>query len=250
MSPRTLLRAPTPTPTTSRAASAPSSRPRARRVASHVARAGRRGDGADADDGPLAALKRLNPFAKKEEPSTTTTTSVERAREDARGGGDVIPRDVREQIFGKGLMGKIVGGAANALAGQLRDQMSVAAEASARCYEDASRDVKLDRNLERALGGGRVECGPVVQQSSSSSNVNGVKTTQTFVAFQVRSSTTGRVALVRAQSDGARTTSVAQLDDGRTLEIGRVSGGGGNETDDPYASGGVFDVDADDVIDV
>lgn len=245
MSPRTLARAPTPTPTTSRAA-ASSSRPRARRDASHVARAGRRGDGADADDGPLAALKRLNPFAKKEE----TSTSVERAQRDARGGGgDVIPRDVREQIFGKGLMGKIVGGAANALAGQLRDQMSVAADAAARCYEDASRDVKLDRNLELALGGGRVECGPVVQQSSSSSNVNGVKTTQTFVAFQVRSSTTGRVALVRAQSNGANTTSVAQLDDGRTLEIGRASGGG-DENDDPYASGGVIDVDADDVIDV
>lgn len=248
MSPRPLLRAPTPPPTTTSRAAFASSRPRARRAASHVARAGRRGDGADADDGPLAALKRLNPFAKKEE--TTTSTSVERAREDARGGGgDVIPRDVREQIFGKGLMGKIVGGAANAMAGQLRDQMAAAGEASATCYEDASRDVKLDRNLERALGGGRVECGPVVQQSSSSSNVNGVKTTQTFIAFQVRSSTTGRVALVRAQSDGARTTSVAQLDDGRTLEIGRVSGGG-DATDDPYASGGVFDVDADDVIDV
>ena len=66
----------------------------------------------------------------------------------------------------------------------------------------------------------------------------------------MRSSATGRVAVVSAENDGTRTTSVATLDDGRTLEIGRASGGGGGETDDdPYASGGVFDVEADDVID-
>ena len=85
--------------------------------------------------------------------------------------------------------------------------------------------------------------------STSSTAANGVETARTFVAYQVRSSATGRVAVVSAENDGTRTTSVATLDDGRTLEIGRASGGGGGETDDPYASGGVFDVEADDVID-
>ena len=127
--------------------------------------------------------------------------------------------------------------------------MSVVAENSERCYEESTRDVKLDRALERALGGGRVECGPATRASTSSAAANGVETARTFVAYRVRSSATGRVAVVSAQNDGARTTSVATLDDGRTLEIGRASGGGGGETDDPYASGGVFDVEADDVID-
>ena len=236
---RTLSRA-----TSSSSTSSSSSSSRARRRASRVvARAGRRDDETNekTDDGPLAALRRLNPFAE-----STTRTEIDRARSDARGGqGDVIPRDVREKVFGKGIAGKIVGAAANAL----RDRMSVVAENTERCYEESTRDVKLDRALERELGGGRVECGPATRASTSSTAANGVETARTFVAYQVRSSATGRVAVVSAENDGARTTSVATLNDGRTLEIGRASGGGGGETDDPYASGGVFDVEADDVID-
>ena len=239
---RTLSRA------TSSSSSSSSSSSRARRRASRVvARAGRRDDEKNEtnDDGPLAALRRLNPFAE-----STTRTEIDRARSDARGGqGDVIPRDVREKVFGKGIAGKIVGAAANAAANALRDRMSVVAENTERCYEESTRDVKLDRALERELGGGRVECGPATRASTSSTAANGVETARTFVAYQVRSSATGRVAVVSAENDGTRTTSVATLDDGRTLEIGRASGGGGGETDDPYASGGVFDVEADDVID-
>jgi hypothetical protein len=237
---RTLSRA---TSSSSSCVSSSSSSSRARRRASRlVARAGRRDDEED-DDGPLAALRRLNPFAE-----SRARTEVDRARSDARA-GDVIPRDVRERVFGRGIAGKIVGAAANAAANALRDRMSVVAENSERCYEESTRDVKLDRALDRALGGGRVECGPATRASTSSAAANGVETARTFVAYQVRSSATGRVAVVSAQNDGARTTSVATLDDGRTLEIGRASGGGGGETDDPYASGGVFDVEADDVID-
>ena len=115
------------------------------------------------DDGPLAALRRLNPFAE-----STTRTEIDRARSDARGGrGDVIPRDVREKVFGKGIAGKIVGAAANAAANALRDRMSVVAENTERCYEESTRDVKLDRALERELGGGRVECGPATRVSTS-----------------------------------------------------------------------------------
>ena len=226
--------------TLSRATSSSSSRAR-RRASRVVARAGRRDDEKN-DDGPLAALRRLNPFAE-----SSARTEVDRARSDARA-GDVIPRDVRERVFGRGIAGKIVGAAASAAANALRDRMSVVAENTERCYEESTRDVKLDRALERELGG-RVECGPATRAPTSSTAVNGVETARTFVAYRVRSSATGRVAVVSAQNNGARTTSVATLDDGRTLEIGRASGGGGGETDDPYASGGVFDVEADDVID-
>lgn len=205
---------------------------RRRRRGSHATVNAKSGEN---DAGFLNSLKKLNRFAKKE-------TSVERARRDEV---EASTRQMTEAIFGKGLGGKVMGAMVNKVAGSLREQMAAAGEASAEAYDDAVRAIKLDRELENALGG-EIECGPVMSQSSSSSVVNGKKTSKIVIGFAVQSRRTGRRAFVQAESDGENTVVSARDDAGRVFQIGTSSGakGSGNTYDE------VFDIDPNDVIDV
>lgn len=200
--------------------------------------------GEDNDGGVLGKLNKLNPFKRRDDAGG----ALERKRpsEEKK---EFLSREVSEQIFGKGLMGKIAASAVNAAASSLGKSLAEARDAADACYEDAKRAVRLDPEVARALGGGDIQFGPVMQQSSMS--VNGKTTTQ--IGFQCRGAS-GIAGFVRASSSEADgTTTVVQLSDGRTITVGSLSGsprdassssGTGNTYDE------VFDISPDDVIDV
>ena len=204
----------------------------------------RAGKDDDNDGGVLGKLGKLNPFKRRDDAGG----SLERKRpsEEKK---EFLSREVSEQIFGKGLMGKIAASAVNAAASSLGKSLADARDAADACYEDAKRAVRLDAEVSRALGGGDIQFGPVMQQSSM--NVNGKTTTQ--IGFQCRGAS-GIAGFVRASSSEADgTTTVVQLSDGRAITVGSLSGsprdassssGTGNTYDE------VFDISPDDVIDV
>ena len=150
----------------------------------------------------------------------------------------MLSKEMSEELFGKGLMGKLATKAVNAAAGALKEQFESAREVTDACYDDAVRAMKLDSAVMNAFGGS-VECGPVISQSSSSININGTKQTRVGIAFQCRGAN-GAGAMIQAQSDGTSTTCVANFQDGRQFQVGSASS----------VYGDVIDVDASDVIDV
>lgn len=203
----------------------------------------RAGKDEDDDGGVLGKLNKLNPFKRRDDAGG----ALERKRpsEEKK---EFLSREVSEQIFGKGLMGKIAASAVNAAASSLGKSLADARDAADACYEDAKRAVRLDPEVNRALGGGDIQFGPVMQQSSM--NVNGKTTTQ--IGFQCRGAS-GIAGFVRASSSEADgTTTVVQLSDGRTITVGSLSGGprdaSSSGTGNTYDE--VFDISPDDVIDV
>ena len=180
-------------------------------------------------------LDKLNPFKK----SAPASTSIEQRAPTQRGkSGELLSKEMSEELFGKGLMGKLASKAVNAAAGALKEQFESAREVTDACYDDAVRAVKLDSAVMNAFGGS-VECGPVISQSSSSININGTKQMRVGIAFQCRGAN-GAGAMIQAQSDGTSTTCVANFQDGRQFQVGSASS----------VYGDVIDVDASDVIDV
>lgn len=162
------------------------------------------------DDGVLGKLRRLNPFAKK---------STARERKDAPT-RDLVDAALSKRSFGDGLMGKLMGEAVNAAAGALRDRFRESAAARDALYDEATRAVRVDRALADALGGERIECGPMEMQSSVSSSANGATRTRVTIGFRARTPS-GRSAFVRASGDGdGAFECAARLDDGRALAIG------------------------------
>jgi hypothetical protein len=208
------------------------------------------GDGAGGG-GLLGALSKLNPFKGKKEKEGTSLER--RGTPTGTPKGELLSKEMSEQIFGKGLMGKLATKAVNSAAKALGEQLSAAQEGVEIVYEESTRAVKLDGGLISALGGGTIECGPVMSQSSSSSNINGQKTTYVSIGYQVRGARGS--AFVRAQYDGARTTTSAQLADGRVLPVGGISSAQAGTRDARGGSPGntydeIYDINPDDVIDV
>jgi len=185
-----------------------------------------RANGADEGDGWMRQLRKFNPFAKK----TDERAVIERRRNER----DVVPKDVTEALFGKGVGGKIMGALVNNVAGAIREQMSESMDVARETYDAATRQVRFDRALMEALGG-EVTCGPIVSQSSSSVVVNGAKTTRATVAFRAVSAS-GRGAVVQAESDGVTVRVVARTDVGQVIELGAGS-----------SAGATYDIDPDDV---
>lgn len=215
--------------------------PRRRRRPCVTTRAGK---GDDNDGGVLGKLNKLNPFKRRDDAGG----ALER-KKPSEEKKEFLSREVSEQIFGKGLMGKIAASAVNAAASSLGKSLADARDAADACYEDAKRAVRLDAEVSRALGGGDIQFGPVMQQSSM--NINGKTTTQ--IGFQCRGAS-GIAGFVRASSSEADgTTTVVQLSDGRTITVGSLSGGprdasSSSGTGNTYDE--VFDISPDDVIDV
>ena len=81
------------------------------------------GGGDDGKDDSL--LSKLNPF--KAVKKAAEKRSIEKQKQDA---AKVISDDMRKQMFGEGLMGKMAAGMINNVAGALKEQMSEAAEKS------------------------------------------------------------------------------------------------------------------------
>lgn len=125
------------------------------------------GGGGNNEDDDESLLSKLNPF--KALKKAQQKAAIEKRKQDAN---KVISDDMRTQLFGEGLMGKMAAGMINNVAGALREQMSEAAEKSQDCYDAATRAVGNDSRVRRYLGDG-VQCTPPMSQMSSSMNVNG-----------------------------------------------------------------------------
>ena len=175
-------------------------------------------------NGFLSQLKKLNPFAKKDENAAIERRRTERSR-------DVVPKDVTEALFGKGVGGKLMGALVNNVAGAVREQMSESMDVARATYDEATRQVRFDRALKDALGG-EVQCGPIMSQSSSSVVVNGAKKTRAVIAFRAVS-TSGRGAVVQAESDGVDVSVVARTDMGQMIQLGAGSSAGATYDIDP-----------------
>ena len=178
-------------------------------------------------DDDESLLRKLNPFKaiKKQQEKA----AIEKRREEAN---KVISDDVRKQLFGDGLMGKMAAGLINNAAGALKEQFNAAAEASEVTYDAAVRAVRNDTRVRRALGDD-VQATPPMSQMSNSSSVNGVDVAVTVMG-------TGESFLLEDVTNGA--------------DVEEFWEAGANPTEGSKAWGGsagaTIDIDADDVIDV
>ena len=204
-------------------------------------------------------LDKINPFKKSK--------SAELAKREADANA-LINDETRKQLFGDGLMGKMVSGVINQAASGLKEQMSAAAEATEVTYDSAVRACKMDDRVRSALGND-VQATPPMSQMSSTTNVNGVASQQTSVGFLLQSSTGSRaqVQAVSTTTSGVVTVDATVVTEtGEQFVIRDCGPGGGDDTwvsdsggadsasgtsiPSPFARGTTIDVDADDVIDV
>ena len=170
-----------------------------------------------ADDGNF--LDKLNPF-KAMEKAQEKNALAKREQE----ANQVINDDMRKQLFGDGLGGRVLAGMVNNVAGALKEQMGAAAAAS------------------QELGDG-IQCTPPMSQMSSSQNVNGVQTQSTTIVFIAQGSN-GAQAQVQATGTGGgeqelRMDIKGVLANGAVIDVDGLGGGGGGGGAD-----GVFDVEA------
>ena len=176
-------------------------------------------------------FEKLNPFKKK---STELTTSEERQQQQLgkkRKKNELISSEQREQLFGKGLMGRVATGVINNIAGQIAEGMSEMQTNVEEAYEIARSKCERDGKLRDALGGGEVVVGPVTMQSSNSMNVNGKRSDVTRIGMIASSSTGSNIASIAVTMESVTTgsknvTVVATLRSGEQFEVDGVGGGG------------------------
>lgn len=150
-------------------------------------------------------------------------------------------------ILGDGLLGKaagaLLGSAIKGVAGQMR---SAAADSEA-AHAEASALVERDARVAAALDG-PVRCGPPFAVSSSSTSINGVRSSSVSLQFFAEG-TTGRTAPVEVQSMDGRLRTRVRLPGGDVLLDGRSGsgGGGGGRGGRSGGAGQIIDVEAKDV---
>lgn len=176
-------------------------------------------------------FEKLNPFKKKENALTTTEREQMNMNTRKNKKNEVINSTQREQIFGKGLMGRVATGVINNLAGQLAEGMSEMRTNVEDAYEIARRKCEKDGKLREALGGEDVVVGPVTTQMSNSMNVNGKRTDVTRIGMIASSSSGTKVASIAVTMESVMTgkknvTVVATLRSGESFEVDGVGGGG------------------------
>ena len=176
-------------------------------------------------------FEKLNPFKKKENALTTTEREQMNMNTRRNKKNELINSTQREQIFGKGLMGRVATGVINNLAGQLAEGMSEMRTNVEDAYEIARRKCEKDGKLREALGGEDVVVGPVTTQMSNSMNVNGKRTDVTRIGMIASSSSGTKVASIAVTMESVMTgkknvTVVATLRNGESFEVDGVGGGG------------------------
>jgi len=176
-------------------------------------------------------FEKLNPFKKKENALTTTEREQMNMNTRRNKKNELINSTQREQIFGKGLMGRVATGVINNLAGQLAEGMSEMRTNVEDAYEIARRKCEKDGKLREALGGEDVVVGPVTTQMSNSMNVNGKRTDVTRIGMIASSSSGTKVASIAVTMESVTTgkknvTVVATLRSGESFEVDGVGGGG------------------------
>ena len=177
-------------------------------------------------------FEKLNPFKKKENALTTTEREQQMNMNNRKNKkNELINSTQREQLFGKGLMGRVATGVINKLAGQLAEGMSEMRTNVEDAYEIARSKCEKDGKLREALGGEDVIVGPVTTQMSNSMNVNGKRTDVTRIGMIASSSSGNRVASIAVTMESVTTgkknvTVVATLRNGESFEVDGVGGGG------------------------
>tara|TARA_B100000482_G_scaffold74159_1_gene52550 strand:+ start:1198 stop:2211 length:1014 start_codon:yes stop_codon:yes gene_type:complete len=177
-------------------------------------------------------FEKLNPFKKKENALTTTEREQQMNMNNRKNKkNELINSTQREQLFGKGLMGRVATGVINNLAGQLAEGMSEMRTNVEDAYEIARSKCEKDGKLREALGGEDVIVGPVTTQMSNSMNVNGKRTDVTRIGMIASSSSGNKVASIAVTMESVTTgkksvTVVATLRNGESFEVDGVGGGG------------------------
>ena len=177
-------------------------------------------------------FEKLNPFKKKENALTTTEREQQMNMNNRKNKkNELINSTQREQLFGKGLMGRVATGVINNLAGQLAEGMSEMRTNVEDAYEIARSKCEKDGKLREALGSEDVIVGPVTTQMSNSMNVNGKRTDMTRIGMIASSSSGNRVASIAVTMESVTTgkknvTVVATLRNGESFEVDGVGGGG------------------------
>eukprot|EP00793_Prasinoderma_coloniale_P000168 PRCOL_00005677-RA len=126
---------------------------------------------------------------------------------------------VSEELFGGGLMGKLAGGLFKSAFNTLSEAAAEATKGVKEAYDEAAFAVENSDAVRDALGA-PVQCSPPMQQSSSSSNINGVQTQNVGLGF-VAQGARGQ-AQVRAIYTTAGDGSEPKLDVKVVLPTGRV----------------------------
>lgn len=177
-------------------------------------------------------FEKLNPFKKKENALTTTEREQQMNMNNRKNKkNELINSTQREQLFGKGLMGRVATGVINNLAGQLAEGMSEMRTNVEDAYDIARGKCEKDGKLREALGGEDVVVGPVTTQMSNSMNVNGKRTDVTRIGMIASSSSGTKVASIAVTMESVTTgkksvTVVATLRNGESFEVDGVGGGG------------------------
>ena len=177
-------------------------------------------------------FEKLNPFKKKENALTTTEREQQMNMNNRKNKkNELINSTQREQLFGKGLMGRVATGVINNLAGQLAEVMSEMRTNVEDAYEIARSKCEKDGKLREALGGEDIIVGPVTTQMSNSMNVNGKRTDVTRIGMIASSSSGTKVASIAVTMESVTTgkknvTVVATLRNGESFEVDGVGGGG------------------------
>jgi len=139
-------------------------------------------------------LDKLNPFKaiKKQQEKT----AIEKRKADANA---VISDDMRKEIFGDGIVGRLASGLINKAASSLKEQMDTMAASTEVTYDAAQRAVCNDARCRRALGED-INVTPPMSQSNNSQSLNGRTVQTTIVGFVAQGMRTGKQAQVQASS--------------------------------------------------
>ena len=188
-------------------------------------------------DDDESLLRKLNPFKaiKKQQEKA----AIEKRREEAN---KVISDDVRKQLFGDGLMGKMAAGLINNAAGALKEQFNAAAEASEVTYDAAVRAVRNDTRVRRALGDDVQATPPMSKQAQAQAKGTTGADGALRVDVAVTVLGTGESFLLEDVTNGADAEAFWEAGEVADPTEGSKAWGG--------SAGATIDIDADDVIDV
>jgi len=189
----------------------------------------------DADGSrPESFLEKI--FKKKKETSIEQSSNSDNSntQKKKKRENELISSEQREQIFGKGLMGRITTGIINNVAGKIAEQAKDMRERTEDAYAIASSKCERDGKLKEALGGGDVKLGPITTQMSNSMVVNGKKQDVTRIGFLAQSNRTGQFASISVTSESVtssqgekRVQVIATLANGKSFAVDGLGGGGG-----------------------
>ena len=137
-----------------------------------------------------------------------------------------IAADIGRQLFGGGLLGRVMGGVLSSAIRSAAAQMEQAAEAAAALQEQAARVVEGSTELRNKVGG-RVKILPPISQFSGLTNINGAVRQRTALIMPladergriVGEATAEQIQGADSKGNAPRLDITVVLNDGRTVEL-------------------------------